>query len=181
MGMRNSCASSLTWNSFVLELTAPTRDSLRGCRAPAGRHIAATREFLEEFCERPVFEEEISGENQYVAEEKGWGMELGWAEETGMAKETGTNCKCGNAGSAKSAVSFCSSPPPAAGTAEIFRKTYVKATAVHLQLLVEQKSEENLSVRTDLIQKYTRLMSSSACFAPKNLHAAKHQCNERST
>lgn len=27
--------------------------------------------FLEEFCERPVFEKEISGENQYVAEEKG--------------------------------------------------------------------------------------------------------------
>lgn len=27
--------------------------------------------FLQEFCERPAFEEEISGENQYVAEEKG--------------------------------------------------------------------------------------------------------------
>lgn len=53
--------------------------------------------------------------------------------------------------------------------------------AVHLQLLVEQKSEENLSVRTDLIQKYTRVTSSSACFSPKNLHAAKHQCNDRST
>lgn len=48
----------------------------------------------------------------------GWETELGWAEETGMAKETGTNRKCGNAGSARSAVSFCSSPPPAAGGAE---------------------------------------------------------------